>query len=128
MAGVRVDELGTKGVNLVVAPLEMDDSEVAQAQNAEPYQDRGVAGIRKRPAFKTVNTIATDAIKGMVAVELDQSGGGNNLGTVLSGTKGLILVAYNVAPGTHSWRQTIDGGTTWTANTRLTHTVANANQ
>jgi hypothetical protein len=33
--------LGAAGVNLVKSPLQMDDSEVVSAQNAEPYRDRG---------------------------------------------------------------------------------------
>ena len=126
---IRVDALGAKGVNLVVSPLEMDDSEVMQAQNAEPYEDRGEHGVRKRPAYRPVNTIATDAIRGMVSVELDQTGAGNNLGTKLSGTHGFIVVAFNTVPGTKAWRSTIDGGTTWVAvaTTILGQSIAGAN-
>ena len=46
---IKVSKLGIGGVNLCKTPLKLDDNEVAQAQNAEPYTDRGRAGIRKRP-------------------------------------------------------------------------------
>jgi hypothetical protein len=124
---IVVVELGTGGVQLVKSPLEMADNELASAQNAEPYRDRGEAGVRKRPAYRPVNTIAVDAIKGLVAVELGQGGAGNNLANAVSGADGLIVVARNAVPGTKAWKSSIDGGATWSTTTVLTNSVANAN-
>ena len=122
-----VADLGIGGVNLVSDPLEMADNELVSAQNAEPYRDRGEAGVRKRPAYRPFNLVATDTIRGLLAVELGQGGAGNNLGGKLSGADGLIIVAFHTTPATHSWRYSIDGGDTWTATTTLRHPVATAN-
>jgi hypothetical protein len=69
---IRVSKLGVGGVSLTKSPLKMDDHEVASAQNAEPYADRGRMGVRKRPAYRPVNTIATGPIQGVLSVELAQ--------------------------------------------------------
>jgi hypothetical protein len=73
---IVVRKLGVGGVNLCKAPLKMDDNEVVSAQNAEPYADRGRTGIRKRPALRPINTVATDPIQGVLSVELAQGGAG----------------------------------------------------
>jgi hypothetical protein len=125
---IVVVELGTGGVQLVKSPLEMADNELASAQNAEPYRDRGEAGVRKRPAYRPVNSVATDAIQGLIAVELGQGGAGNNLANAVSGASGLVIVARHTAPGTKAWKSTTDGGATWTTTTALTFDVATANR
>ena len=129
---ISVYGLGLGGVNLVKSPLHMEDNEVIQAQNAEPYRDRGVSGIRKRPAWRPINTGALSAIQGLVPVELAQGGAGDNLGSdgttndiPVSGTKGLVLVARNTHPASAAWKYTVDGGTTWTTTTALAKNIAN---
>jgi hypothetical protein len=124
---IEVAELGAGGVNLVADPLEMSDQELVQAQNAEPYRDRGEAGVRKRPAYRPLNTVATDAIQGILAVELGQGGAGNNLANGLSGAYGLVVVARSINPATFAWKATTSAGATWATTTALTHAVANAN-
>jgi hypothetical protein len=79
---IKVSKLGIGGVNLCKTPLKLDDNEVAQAQNAEPYTDRGRAGIRKRPALRPVNSVAVDAIQGLLSVELSQAGMGARGGLI----------------------------------------------
>jgi hypothetical protein len=69
---IVIRKLGTGGVNLCKTPLALADHEVVSAQNAEPYADRGRTGIRKRPAYRPVNTVAVDAIQGLLSVELAQ--------------------------------------------------------
>lgn len=51
---VKVMGLGLGGVNLVKDPLALDDNEVTLAQNAVPFKDKGVAGIRKRDGWARV--------------------------------------------------------------------------
>lgn len=51
---IRVFGLGTGGVNLVKNPIVLDDNEVTLAQNAVPFQDGGVSGIRKRDGWQRV--------------------------------------------------------------------------
>ena len=92
---IVVSALGTGGVNLSKNPLTMDDNELAQAQNAEAYTDRGQSGVRKRPAYRPINAYATGAMVGFIAVNLDQGGGGNNLGSDGGDGGG----AYRVAGG-----------------------------
>lgn len=127
---VEVFGLGTGGVQLVKSPLHMDDSEVIQAQNAEPYRDRGQAGVRKRPAFRPINAVATSAIAGLLGVELASAGAGNNLATdgvsndiSATGVKGLILVARHTHPATQAWKYTNDGGATWATTTALAKNI-----
>lgn len=72
MAGskpIEVSEMGIGGVNLVKSPLHLNDNELVLAQNAEPYRDRGVAGIRKRVGLQKVvptGTVAPSAASGAV--------------------------------------------------------------
>lgn len=127
---IDVFGLGTGGVQLVKSPLHMDDSEVIQAQNAEPYRDRGLTGVRKRPAFRPINTEATSAIAGILGIELASTGAGNNLATdgvsndiPATGTQGLIIVARNTHPTTQAWKYTSDGGTTWSTTTALAKNI-----
>jgi hypothetical protein len=129
---IEVWGLGSGGVNLVKSPIHLDDNELIQAQNAEPYRDRGQSGVRKRPAWRPINTGATAAISGIISVELAASGAGDSLisdGTTTdipaSGTKGLVLVARNTRPATAAWKYTTDGGTTWSTTTALSHNIAN---
>ena len=128
---VSVFGFGMGGVNLVKSPLHMDDNEVIQAQNAEPYRDRGQTGIRKRPAFRPINLIATAAISGIVSVELASAGAGDNLATngtsndiPVTGAKGLVLVARHTRPATQAWKYTNDGGVSWSTTTALTNNIA----
>ncbi len=129
---ISVFGLGTGGVQLTKSPLHMDDNEVIQAQNAEPYRDRGQTGIRKRPAFRPINAIATNAISGLISVELASAGAGNNLATngvsndiPATGAKGLVLVARHTQPATQAWKYTNDGGATWSTTTALSRNIAN---
>lgn len=62
---VSVTNLGVGGVNLVKNPLEMADNEVLLAQNAEPYREQGVAGVRKRPGLQRVSGAAISPIIGI---------------------------------------------------------------
>lgn len=45
---VEVWNLGILGVNVVDSPLHLKDGELTLAQNAEPYDELGEGGIRKR--------------------------------------------------------------------------------
>lgn len=143
---ISVFGLGLGGVNLVKSPVHLDDNEVIQAQNAEPYRERGQTGIRKRPALRPVNSSAlAAAIQGVLPVELAQNGAGNTLGAggssgggfnpdpgtpgtpiVTSGAQGLVLVARNTHPATKAWKYTVDGGTTWATTTALSTNIANS--
>ena len=77
---IIVRDLGLGGVNVVATPLTMGEYELAQAQNTEPYLARRIAGVRKRAAYRPLNTIALDPTKGLISVELTQGGGGPGLG------------------------------------------------
>ncbi len=128
---VSVFGLGTGGVQLTKSPLHMEDNEVIQAQNAEPYRDRGQTGVRKRPAFRPINTDATAAISGLISVELASAGAGDNLATngtsndiPATGAKGLVLVARNTRPATQAWKYTNDGGASWSTTTALSRNIA----
>lgn len=107
---VSVFGLGVGGVQLTKSPLHMDDSEVIQAQNAEPYRDKGVSGVRKRPAYRPVNSSALAAIQGVMTVELAAAGSGENL---TSDYQTQIHVATSAGPGYTRWKTTTDGGATW---------------
>lgn len=50
MADIKINKLGYAGVNVDKNPLELDDQELRQAQNAIAPLKTG-AGIRKRPGF-----------------------------------------------------------------------------
>ena len=108
---IEVYGLGVGGVQLTKSSLHMDDNEVIQAQNAEPYRDKGVSGIRKRPAYRPVNSSAVDPIQGLMTVELAAAGAGGNL---TSDYQTQIHVAVSAGPGYTRWKTTIDGGATWT--------------
>ena len=106
---IRVYGLGSKGVNLVKSPMEMDDDELTQAQNAEPYNDRGRFGLRKRLGLQRV--VPTGDV-------VPSSAGGGILGTIViddpagwappvAGEQTVIVDGYI----------STDGGTTWTAYT-----------
>lgn len=108
-APIIVRGLGLGGVNLVKSPLEMDDNELVQAQNAEPYRERGVAGVRKRAALRPVNASALSAIEGIVPAELTPSGAGDVVdGPGRNGVAGTVYVLYGT-----TWKYTVDGGVNW---------------
>lgn len=115
MAGnIPVYNLGRKGVNLVKSPLEMDDSELQQAQNAEFYQERGVAGIRKRPALRRLNTSQlSTSVQGAVGLEFTTNGGGTD-------ANGAVYVALATTP---SWKVSTNGGSSWAATTLLVQSI-----
>lgn len=51
---INVFGLGLGGVQLVKNPLTLDDNEVTLAQNAVPFTEGGVSGIRKRDGWQRV--------------------------------------------------------------------------
>lgn len=53
-APISVFAFGLGGVNLVKDPLMLDDNELVLAQNAEPYKNEGISGVRKRPGLQAV--------------------------------------------------------------------------
>lgn len=109
--GVDVDEIGVAGVNLVKSPLELDDNEVVLAQNAEPYRDRGVAGVRKRPAWRQLNVTSKSGALGSVGIDLAASGNGDDLSGADGGsTYGAIYVWLD---GATTWKLTVNGGQSW---------------
>lgn len=109
---IQVMGLGLGGVNLVKSPLELDDNELIQGQNAEIYTTRGVAGIRKRPALKRTNTSALSAVVGAVPVNLPPFGLSTSDSVV-----GFSLATYVVYSYISSaWKVSYDGGTTWQAS------------
>lgn len=79
MAKLIVESFGTSGVNVDKNPLELDDSELTQAQNAtgtDPTSGR--ASLRKRPGLVAFNTtLLSGAVLGGIGVPLlDLSHGG----------------------------------------------------
>lgn len=110
MAGdIRVFELGLGGVNLVKSPLELSDNELVSAQNAEPFREQGVAGIRKRPGLQRVvptgtvtPTAAAAGLSGLAVINANLAGpfASANIPTYLG---------YSTTTGLY----TVDGGTTW---------------
>lgn len=121
--GVDVTKIGINGVNLVKNPLKLSDSELVLAQNAEPYRDRGVAGIRKRPAWRQLNSLPTAAIRGAVGLDFATIGNGDDL-TGASGV-GVYGAIYLSLDGNTSWKVSVNGGVTW-ATVTLTNTIAQA--
>ena len=96
-----IAQLGTGGVNLVKDPLEMADNELLLAQNAEPYREQGVAGVRKRPGLQKINANGAVApIIGSAPIDNPQS---PDPGTAP------IIIPYGPTTGTGS----TDGGTTF---------------
>jgi hypothetical protein len=53
---IRVTQLGNNGVNVDKNPLELDDNELRQAQNAIHNTMGTGLGIRKRPGLGQFNT------------------------------------------------------------------------
>lgn len=51
---ITVTGLGQGGVNLVKGPIALDDNELLLAQNAVPFNQDGIAGIRKRDGWQRV--------------------------------------------------------------------------
>lgn len=116
---VRVFSLGTGGVNLTKSPLELADDELIQAQNAEPFRERGVAGIRKRSGLQRV--VPTGSVTPSAAA---------------AGIGGIIPLQANFGPVTAPGMQRIyqgisgttgilsaDGGTTFSPYTGSTTTA-----
>lgn len=70
MASIKVTELGLNGVNVDKNPLELDDNEVRQAQNA--ISTVGTSrSIRKRPGLGVFNVDeSTGAVLGGTTVPL----------------------------------------------------------
>lgn len=106
---IIVSGLGTGGVQLTTSPLAMDDSELIQAQNAEPYRERGIAGIRKRqglqrvvPTGSVVPSAAAGTIVGVVPIN-------GNFGTSFSPGMMPIYIGITVNSGIFS----VDGGVTF---------------
>lgn len=59
---ILVRQWGTRGVNVDLNPLELDDSDLVQAQNAIADAGAGQSSIRKRPglvAFSVGTTAGT---------------------------------------------------------------------
>lgn len=63
MAGtIDVQGLGKQGVNVDKNPLELDDNELIQAQNAINDPTAGDSSIRKRPGLIAFTTTSTSGI------------------------------------------------------------------
>lgn len=116
---VKVFGLGTGGVQLTTSPLALGDDELIRAQNAEPFRERGIAGIRKRQGLQRVvptGSVAPSVAAGGVAglISIDTGFGGVSapntppLYAPLTLTTGLVSVdggafaAYTVPTGTTS--------------------------
>lgn len=66
MGKLTVTHMGEAGVNVDKSPLELDDNELVQSQNAVSDGARGTgsagtAALRKRPGFIAFNTAAITA-------------------------------------------------------------------
>lgn len=70
MPPLKVYDMGTYGVNVDKNPVELDDNELQQAQNAIRTEGTG-KGIRKRPGLVEFNTEdAAGSVLGGITVPL----------------------------------------------------------
>lgn len=58
MGKLTVTHMGLGGVNVDKSPLDLDDNELARAQNAISVEIVGKAALRKRPGLIAFNTDA----------------------------------------------------------------------
>lgn len=58
---VIVERMGQAGVNVDKDPLELDDSELVKAQNANAGFTAGMSSLRKRDGLLAFNTVAITA-------------------------------------------------------------------
>lgn len=100
---IAVYGVGGGGVNLVKDPLELDDAEATQLQNAElvPDESKGGEGsLSKRGGLTALTSALAGSILGMVALPLQTT-------YVRS-----LYVAYgDLATGTRTFKKTTDGVT-----------------
>lgn len=55
MGKISVTHMGEAGVNVDKSPLELDDNELVQAQNANSYVTEGRSALQKRPGLIAFN-------------------------------------------------------------------------
>lgn len=100
--------VGMGGVNIVKDPLQLADSELTQAQNAELIPDStkgGDGSLAKRGGLASLTSALAGSILGIVSLPLQ---------TTYTRT---LYVAYgDLATGSRTWKKTTDG-TTWTSTT-----------
>jgi hypothetical protein len=71
MAIITVVSMGQFGVNVDKDPLELDNNELTQAQNAITIAESGRSAIRKRQGLVAFNTsLAAGAVLGGIGVPL----------------------------------------------------------
>jgi hypothetical protein len=105
---ISVYGMGSGGVNLVKDPLELDDVEATQLQNAElvPDESKGGEGsLSKRGGLSALTSALAGSILGMVALPLQS----NYVRT--------LYIAMGSANAAKKWLKTTDGTTFTTAST-----------
>lgn len=113
---ISVYDLGAGGVNLVKSPLELADNEVTKAQNAEPYNDTGRSGLRKRLGLQRVTPTGT----------VTPTGVGTNIlgGFVIDDPAGWASPVPTEQSGYGNGGISTDGGVTWIIYTPTQDPVA----
>jgi len=96
---IRLFEIGQRGVDVVNKPQDLDESELAAAQNVEIATSAGGGALDQRPGM---TRIGNTPVAGAVAMAMDVP---SQLLTDL--TPWLYAGLYNTA--THKWRASVDG-------------------
>lgn len=99
--------IGKKGVNLVKAPVELDDAEGTQFQNAEMIPDEAKGGegsLSKRGGLLALTSALAGSILGMISLPLQTT------------YTRYLYVSLGSAVAGNTWMRTTDG-TTWTVVT-----------
>lgn len=100
---IAIYGFGGGGVNLVKDPLELDDAEATQLQNAEliPDESKGGEGsLSKRGGLQALTSALAGSILGMVALPLQTTY-----------VRELYVAFGDLATGTRTWKKTTDGTT-----------------
>lgn len=67
---IRVADLGANGVNTDKNPLELQDGEFTQAQNASTENENGVSTLKKRPGLIKFSEEASGVVLGGIGIPL----------------------------------------------------------
>lgn len=123
MGKINVLGLGTKGVNIVKSPIEMDDNELRSAQNAEPSKTLGFPGLTKRDGLiaAAASSLNGSPVRGGVGLPLPPPGD-NGLSPIFVAKDDSYISGsfawneYNTpATGANSLRDFAWNGSTWVA-------------
>lgn len=110
---IAVYGFGSGGVNLVKDPLELDDVEATQLQNAEILPDEAKGGegsLTKRGGLTALTSALAGSILGIVAMPLQTTY-----------VRYLYIAMGDAATGTRTWKKTTDGTTFTDTTSPLLH-------